>query len=423
MKRRFLSVCSGVVSVLWAGAALADPCPSGVYCLDVTANSATSLVAQVAALNTLPAVPTGYSKVQLRVPAGTYTMTGYLQFATGAGAGTEVICMDTVHDWTNPPACVLDFSSSQMDGVYVAAGDEIALFDGFWLKGAYVGYDSLALGALPTSTTAYKSTAASSTEIRHGIWADGSGARLTLGPKIQVSNFYYGISSSAGAEVYADGARVYLGGDANFLAWDGGYLQANGSVSGYAADVGAGLGHGYVAETLPWDDIKTFWGTSGQEAGLVSVLSARTTFSQIVAQDTYSYGAAYAGYISSLGGQMDISRSYALENAYSGGGVGVWVRYHSSAVADSVVSAWNRFGFYVLDHSTVQAINSAPVENSLTGVYVGENSFADLTDAEIYGQTSGPRTQQAGVHCDASSSADLTGAAVYDNVQWNVACP
>jgi hypothetical protein len=110
-------------------------------------------------------------------------------------------------------------------------------------------------------------------------------------------------------------------------------------------------------------------------------------------------------------------------DSYAGGGVGVWVRYHSSAVADAVVTAWNRYGFCMEDHSTLQAIGSAPVENSLIGAYISGGSFADLTDAEVYGQTSGPRTQQIGVACDVTSSADLTGAAIYNHVQWDENCP
>jgi hypothetical protein len=162
--------------------------------------------------------------VTIDVADGTYTYTASIYCAHPDGDKIKII-----GNTTTPANCTINFSTS--DGIYLPQGFQLGEIDGFRFVNTTV----------KSSATPYL-----------GVLTDG-GVFHKVGPKLEVHNFYYGISARNGGYINAGGnsssyVKVTNAGDVGIWSFIGSYVNCDYAEVSGADDSANGLGGGIVAE-------------------------------------------------------------------------------------------------------------------------------------------------------------------------------
>lgn len=95
------------------------------------------------------------------------------------------------------------------------------------------------------------------------FWSRGQGTHMHV-ENVDVKGFYYAYAVADLATFFVYEASAYESGDGGFLAYSGGRMLAARTRSSWSADLGRGLGFGYVAETLHYQRDTPKCGADGE---------------------------------------------------------------------------------------------------------------------------------------------------------------
>ena len=208
-----------------------------------------------------------------------------------------------------------------------------------------------------------------------GVSAKGSGSVVTIGPKVTIDDFYYGVAAFKGASIAGQGVVVNRSGDANFIAGFGAVLtclRCRGSEAGHrfvnAQGAPEALGFNFMAEmgsTLYVDD------SVGLGADVASI--AAQTNGAAWAHGYTGSGSAGAGARIVQNGFIELGRARLSEN-----GVGIVVSSGGGANLDGARIVSNVGDGILADGGRVYGSAVTVQDNGRHGIRVTKQGRAEL---------------------------------------------
>ncbi len=244
-----------------------------------------------------------------------------------------------------------------------------------------------------------------------GVQANGSGSSATLGSKLTINDFYYGVGAFYGGSVTGRGVTVNNSGDANFIGgWHGVLtcIACRGNTASHIFTNAWGqqeaLGFNFMAEmgsTLQIDESK---GTDAQEGAI-----AAQTNGSAWAHDFEGSGAAVAGARVIQNGYVELNRA-----KLHGNGVGVKLVSGGAVNLSGAELSGNKFDGVLArgGHATGDRVQIR--NNGGFGIRVERNGSVDFTGTEALVQNNGagPYFVEQGAGCRSPAEACRPPAAL-----------
>jgi hypothetical protein len=397
----FASLAAAVAGALAAGNPL---------CLRPGDNATINVPAQVATISAALSgiqswsIPAG-ATLTIKVADGTYSLTSSIQIVHPDGARLRI-----EGNTSNPALCVLQ-ATTENDILYVPPG--------YVLGDSSSGFNGFRLVKTGTNT-------------RIGILTDAGS--MTIGPKIEVNNFYYGIAARNGGFIQVLGTsvsnRVLVtnAGDVGIWAFTGSTINCPYARVESVSDVTNNLGFGILAEYSSSINAQYAYATNCLRAGIASFTSSavRAYDTTTTANTGSGYEAAAASSLIAHGGTstdnggwgtvqydtsfvdanpaitysgnvlgnlrpcilMDFSAQARL--SVSGGGTNEPFRLDAKGTGGFFFNGGGGLLFEILD--TASSVNRVAVRPSATGNSVGVEPLGTDTDIGLYLATKGSGT-------------------------------
>lgn len=316
--------------------------------------------------------------VTVQVADGTHDYTG-AAVSLNHPQGEQIRVLGNTATPTN---CVLTWTNtaSGIDALAVTGGHVLGYLDGFHIT----------------------RTAHAGASIGVGLLAE-DGSRIICGPKVKVSNHYYGIAARMGSYIKADGAIVDGAGDVGVWAFVDSSVDCSGAVVTNTADPLQPLGFGIQAEygsAVNCDSASA----SGNKIGGIAALSGSTVRAPSAMANSNTGSGLFVrdgGVIEAIGATANNNTRYGVEEMTPGR------VYDGTADLTTITRTGNTIG----PRAPVAVLNSDPTIGASLRASSGPLRLDTADTSSVYFNTAGGAQFEVAHVANAVNNVRARGAA------------